>query len=383
MYMFSEFIEKNRADYCGSRYIPLYPLLNGYWNKPLAEMPQTLQLRVEKIVPSWDDNCCLSLIEHDSAQLTIPQVRVQLYDMQRDHTQERETYIALEGYIRGGYAPEYYPLGQYVPYGEKFKRGQLPDRIDKANSNGMASVVDALHVDVALPLEKICREVGIHWSCTEPRLWKALCKFREMTLPALLDKAKCEKNNDLVTELGYVSTYIYRILNLERHHVDPMGEIESEWKANAAAQASPVFVRLKETNTEKHTQKQVREGDCKIGSELEADVVEQVVPAIVIVANTKANDEPPGKMPRTGAGKLAVKAAWQIECETGRETTDQKVMGVLQKWATNGDEWELIKSIPHGVIWATKKDRKEKRYMIESCGKHLSDWYDSRRVDEN
>lgn len=246
--------KKNRADYCGSGYIPLYPLLNGYWDKPLAEMPQTLRLRVEEAVPSWDKIYRSRSIEHDPDQLTT--ARVQLYDMQRDHTQERETYIALEGYIRGGYTPNGYPPGKYVPDGEGFIRGQLPDRINKIASNGMASVADTLREHVALPLEKICSEVGIHWPCTEPHLWEALCKFREMTLSALIDKVKCEKNNKLVTELGYVSTYIYRILNLERHHVDPMGEIASEWKTNGAAQALPVFVKLEEVTTKALAPKQ-------------------------------------------------------------------------------------------------------------------------------
>lgn len=351
MYMHFESFEENRADYCGSGYIPLYPLLNRYWDKPLAEMPQTLRFRVEKAVPSWDDIYRSCSIEHAPAQLTTTQVRIQLYDMQRDHTQERKTFIALKGYIRGGYTPNGYPSGKYVPEGEGFIRGQLPDRIDKIASNGMASVADTLREQVALPLEKICHEVGTHWTSTEPLLWKELCKFREMTLTGLLDKAKCEKNNDLATELGYVSTYIYRILNLERHHVDPEGEIESEWKANAAAQASPVFVRLKETNTEKPTPKQVREGDRKIGSERKADVVEQTTPDVM---NTTCNLVP------TNNWILKIQAEatrkWKDLVKIGCSPTRHNIKGDLAKWCrdnnvkTDGDIYPTDQYIYRHVL---------------------------------
>lgn len=383
MYMFSEIFEENRADYCDSGYIPLYPLLNGYWNKMLSDMPQTLRHRVEKAVPGWNDIYYLRAIGCDLSNFTIPQARVRLYDIQRDHTQERKTYIALEGYIRGGYSPTGYPLGKFVPDGEYFRRGQLPERIDNAISHGMASVADAMRDDVALPLEKICSEVGTHWPCAEPLLWEALCKFREMTLPGLIVKATWEANEDLISELDYVSTYIYRILNLERHNVDPVGKIESRWKGHAVEQPQLDLVKLKKNSMENHTLQQVWNGDRKIESEWEGYVAEQAAPAIGVVANIKASDDPRGKMPRTAAGMLTVKAAWQIECMTGRKTTDQKVMELLQKWATNGDEGELIKSIPHGVIWVTKKGRKEKPYMIEHCGKHLANWYESRSVMEN
>jgi hypothetical protein len=97
-------------------------------------------------------------------------------------------------------------------------------------------------------------------------------------------------------------------------------------------------------------------------------------------ANIKASDELPGKMPRTETGKLTVEAAWEIECETRNKTTSDIVMTRLQQWAQAipNNHPALIKVIPHGVVWATKKDRKEKKYMIEDCGKHLANWYKSR-----
>jgi len=346
--MHSESLEENGVGYCASGYIPLYPLLIRHWDKPLDEMPQTLRLRVEKAVPGWNDIYRLCSIEHDSAQLTIPQTRIRLYDMQRDHTQERQTLIALDGYLHGGDV-----RGCFIP-------GQLPSRIDEANSSGSNLVAEALRDDVSLPLEKICSEVDTYWPYTEPRLWKALCKFREMTLPGLIDKAKCEKNNNLVTELGYVSTYIYRILNLERHLVDPEGEIESEWKANAAAQASPVFVKLEETNIEKSTLKQV----------WEADAVEHVSDS----ANIKANDEPPGITEGMVAiTKIAINAAWQIRCEIGRKASAKEVIKKLQEWVMSKKEPDLIKIIPHGVVWMTSAPD-EKPYDINACRATLKAW---------
>lgn len=96
--------------------------------------------------------------------------------------------------------------------------------------------------------------------------------------------------------------------------------------------------------------------------------------------NIEDNDSPPGKMPRTETGKLAVEAAWEIECETGGKTSADIVMVTLQAWANAkpNNHPALVKSIPHGVVWATKKERKEKNYMIEDCGRHLADWYKSR-----
>lgn len=270
MCIFHEYVEINSADYSDSGYIPLYPLLNRYWDKPLAEMPQKLRFRVEKAVPSWDKiDSSYRSINDSVSQLTLRQKCVFLYDIKRDPTQEWETYIALEGYIRGGYSPAEYPLGGYVPDSSNFLRGQLPVRIDKTISNGMTSVADAMRDDVAMPLEKICSEFGIHWPNPNPLLWSELYQFREMTLPSLIDKAKCENNDLLVTELGYVSTYISRILNLDRQRVGK--PIELEWETTAAAQASPIFLELGKISPDKLTPKQIQEGDYKIWVEEEYD----------------------------------------------------------------------------------------------------------------
>lgn len=89
---------------------------------------------------------------------------------------------------------------------------------------------------------------------------------------------------------------------------------------------------------------------------------------------------PPGKEPNTSVGKLAVKAAWEIECTEGRRATDIQVMDRLQKWADNGSEPAFLKKsdlAKRSVIWLTSK-YKEKIYTLEACQKALESWNKSR-----
>lgn len=92
-------------------------------------------------------------------------------------------------------------------------------------------------------------------------------------------------------------------------------------------------------------------------------------------ANITDNDSPPGKMPNTNIGKLAVKAAWQIECSTGQQATANKVIKMLQSWVEN--EPVLLETLPHGVTWTTTKG-KVKPFDVEACAKALDTWYKSR-----
>ena len=88
----------------------------------------------------------------------------------------------------------------------------------------------------------------------------------------------------------------------------------------------------------------------------------------------------PGKLPRTAAGELAVEAAWEIECETGRAATDKAVMARLQEWAIDGTKPETLLSADKGkreVQWRTLKGR-AKVYDIEACGKTLKAWLKTR-----
>jgi hypothetical protein len=95
----------------------------------------------------------------------------------------------------------------------------------------------------------------------------------------------------------------------------------------------------------------------------------------VLLASLTSGDDIPGKMPQTNIGKLAIKAAWQIECSTGKQATAKQVIEKLQAWTET--EPELTETIPHGVKWATTKG-KQKPFDVEACAKTLGTWQASR-----
>ena len=87
-----------------------------------------------------------------------------------------------------------------------------------------------------------------------------------------------------------------------------------------------------------------------------------------VPVRSPSGDDIPGKMPQTNIGKLAIKAAWQIECSTGKQATAKQVIEKLQAWTET--EPELTEIIPHGVKWATTKGR-QKPFDVEACAKAL------------
>lgn len=89
-------------------------------------------------------------------------------------------------------------------------------------------------------------------------------------------------------------------------------------------------------------------------------------------------DAPPGKLPKVAIGKLAVKAAWYIECETGRKVSARETIDTLQSWVgTNKDDEEILcKKVSRGVQWMTGKSS-HKTYDIEACGQTLKRWRES------
>lgn len=220
-------------------YIPLYPLLTEFRDKSLAVMPEKLRQRVKDAVPSWDEIADQDSMLNKTGELTTRQKRIRWFDIKRDVTQEWETYIALQGYIHGGYSTHSYPPGGFVPGCTGFMRGYLTKQIDQAKKNMNESVANVLYNEVALPLDKISREVGIHWPNPDPLLWTALSKFREMNLSSLIKIAEEKNDKLLVDELKFTFTYIYRILNLQRHRMNP--QIEAEWIANAGVLDDAVF----------------------------------------------------------------------------------------------------------------------------------------------
>lgn len=92
-------------------------------------------------------------------------------------------------------------------------------------------------------------------------------------------------------------------------------------------------------------------------------------------------DEIPGKPPLREVGKLAIKAAWQIECETKRRASAKEVMTRLQGWADAGNESDtLMKSLPakRAVQWLTTKGA-HREYTTEACQEALQRWNESRQ----
>lgn len=93
-------------------------------------------------------------------------------------------------------------------------------------------------------------------------------------------------------------------------------------------------------------------------------------------------NEIPGTLPPRAAGKLAIKAAWQIECKTKRRASAKEVLALLQKWADAGEEPAvLVKSLPEkrAVQWLTTKG-KHLEYTLEACEKTLEKWAESRKL---
>lgn len=92
----------------------------------------------------------------------------------------------------------------------------------------------------------------------------------------------------------------------------------------------------------------------------------------------------PGKLPNVASGRLAVKAAWEIELETKRAATAPEVMKRLQSWADEGKEPEyLIRSdrIKKCVVW--NAGSKEKHYDTEACGRTIERWKKSRHQPDS
>lgn len=95
-------------------------------------------------------------------------------------------------------------------------------------------------------------------------------------------------------------------------------------------------------------------------------------------AISRTKDDPPGITDGMVAiTKLAIKAAWEIECETGRKASARNVITKLQEWVANKEEEDLIGATAHGVKWIpTTSD--EKLYDIDACRKTLQKWHKNR-----
>lgn len=110
------------------------------------------------------------------------------------------------------------------------------------------------------------------------------------------------------------------------------------------------------------------------GHDLKAFAAKRTTPAKAEV-NTTPSDGTPGKIPKTAIGKLALKAALQIESKTGKRATAGPVIEMLQEWEST--EPVIAEKIAHGVKWVTVKGVVRK-YDIQTCARTLELWNKSR-----
>lgn len=90
----------------------------------------------------------------------------------------------------------------------------------------------------------------------------------------------------------------------------------------------------------------------------------------------------PGKIPRVAIGKLAIKAAWEIEREhkSKRRATADEVMKRLQSWADAGTHPDVLLGSNRRlkqVTWLKSKSG-DKPFSIGACEKALKAWNESR-----
>lgn len=243
MIMHFESVKRNPVDYVEGKYLLLYPLLNDYWDKSLSEMPEDLRARAKHVIRCWDDIGGLYPSEQGDSLLMPRQEQIKIYDMQRDDTQERETYIALHGYLNGG------EVGGERGKGGYFVEGQLKQQIEKAQASGNDVLAEFMSTEVSRPLQQICDEVGMHWLNPEPLLWRAICKFRWLTLQGILASTERENNFELVQNLRDVNTYLYRIINLDRDRIRRVREeLEESWETSAAVLKSQQSVTVEKNS---------------------------------------------------------------------------------------------------------------------------------------
>lgn len=96
---------------------------------------------------------------------------------------------------------------------------------------------------------------------------------------------------------------------------------------------------------------------------------------------TDSNRQQPGNEPSISVGKLAVRAAWIIECKEKRRATGKEVMRLLQEWAIKGIHPDVLRKSDannRGVVWITSKYQ-EKTYTLEACQRALGTWNKSRQ----
>jgi hypothetical protein len=198
-------------------YVPLYPLLAKFWDKPFARMPKKLQVRVKRLF--WNTTW-------DKADIEMRQDAIRSHDILCDDTQEINTWHQLFLYAKN--KPE-----------DGLDDAILHCLIEDAKNNGKATVAYILKDHVANPLAELLDDKTSpfpHWPNTEPLLWRKLYRFSR-TLPAMRDAAKMDKDYDVVLALDDVSAQLERILDIDRDRVSDT--VVAAYEEENAQQAAP------------------------------------------------------------------------------------------------------------------------------------------------
>lgn len=179
-------------------YVPLYPKLTGYWDKPFAELPEEWRAIVSREfwATTWDE-----------ANIAFRQDKIKGKDIQCDPTQEINTWHELFLYAK-------------EPTDDGLDDGILHCIIEDARSTGNVAVACILKDHIAKPLAKFLDESYPypHWPNTEPLLWRELYLFSRR-IPGMRNKAGEDKEYALVLALDDVVENIERILEIDRDRV--------------------------------------------------------------------------------------------------------------------------------------------------------------------
>jgi hypothetical protein len=93
-------------------------------------------------------------------------------------------------------------------------------------------------------------------------------------------------------------------------------------------------------------------------------------------------DQPPGQIPRTAASRLAILAAWELECETNRPASVNEVFNRLVAWSQEGKYLETLRPYDaekREIPWVTTKGV-QKSFGKEACKNALFRWNNTRRA---
>jgi len=199
-------------------YVPLYPLLEKYWDKPLAKVPAVLRDRVCRLF--WNTTW-------DKADIEIRQDAIRCHDVLCDDTQEMNTWHQLFLYAKNTSE-------------DGLDDGILHCIIEEAKNNGNAAAACILKDHVAIPLAELL-DGNIfpfpHWPNTEPLLWRKLYEFSK-TLSTMRDTAKKNKDYAVVLALDDVSAQLELILDIDRDRIGD--QVVAAYEAENTQQAAPV-----------------------------------------------------------------------------------------------------------------------------------------------